>query len=104
MRADATSNLDYYLIRNSWSSGWGEDGYIRLVRYGNSAKGEAVLHRARDGLAHVTSPTCAQASRASPTIPPVTAMDARVARHPSPCAAGAACCPTPPPCWAHTPC
>jgi len=23
---------DYWLVRNSWSSGWGESGYIRLKR------------------------------------------------------------------------
>jgi cathepsin L len=31
---------DYWLIRNSWSAGWGEDGYIRLARYGESKAGE----------------------------------------------------------------
>jgi cathepsin L len=24
---------DYWLVRNSWSDGWGEDGYVRLKRY-----------------------------------------------------------------------
>jgi len=23
---------DYWLVRNSWNAGWGEDGYIRLAR------------------------------------------------------------------------
>ncbi len=32
---------DYYLVRNSWSAGWGEAGYIRVARYGSSSsKGE----------------------------------------------------------------
>jgi len=37
---DATSKLDYYLVRNSWGAGWGEDGYIRVARYGSSPQGE----------------------------------------------------------------
>ncbi len=26
---------DYYLVRNSWSSTWGEGGYIRIKRFGD---------------------------------------------------------------------
>jgi len=40
---DASAKLDYYLVRNSWSAGWGEDGYIRIARYGESANGEPCL-------------------------------------------------------------
>lgn len=29
---DDSLNVDYWLVRNSWSAGWGEDGYIRLLR------------------------------------------------------------------------
>jgi cathepsin L len=37
---DTASGLDYYLVRNSWSAGWGEEGYIRIVRFGGTSKGE----------------------------------------------------------------
>ena len=30
---------DYFLIRNSWTPGWGEDGYIRLARSANASCG-----------------------------------------------------------------
>jgi cathepsin L len=29
---DAATGLDYYLVRNSWSTAWGEAGYMRLLR------------------------------------------------------------------------
>eukprot|EP01125_Pyxidicula_operculata_P022696 TRINITY_DN9509_c0_g1_i1.p1 TRINITY_DN9509_c0_g1~~TRINITY_DN9509_c0_g1_i1.p1 ORF type:complete len:366 (-),score=103.41 TRINITY_DN9509_c0_g1_i1:117-1214(-) len=32
---DSSSGQDYWLVRNSWNSGWGEDGYIRLLRTTN---------------------------------------------------------------------
>lgn len=40
---DSNSSLDYWLVRNSWSSGWGESGYIRVARYGGTPKGEPCL-------------------------------------------------------------
>lgn len=32
---DAATGKDYYLVRNSWSTHWGDNGYIRIARQGN---------------------------------------------------------------------
>merc|ERR1712232_1520222 len=37
-----TDGLDYFKIRNSWGTGWGESGYIRLAQSGGS-QGTACL-------------------------------------------------------------
>jgi len=44
---DTKLNMDYWLVRNSWSPSWGEDGYIRLYR--SSSEGCGVDLKPQDG-------------------------------------------------------
>jgi len=32
------AGVDYYTVRNSWGPYWGEDGYIRIVRFGEGSE------------------------------------------------------------------
>ena len=43
---DKDKNLDFWRIKNSWGYGWGEDGYIRLVR--KAEKGPGICGIAMD--------------------------------------------------------
>ena len=38
---DAATGKDYYIVKNSWNSNWGENGYFRIARNENNLCGIA---------------------------------------------------------------
>ena len=45
---DEESGKDYWILRNSWSSHWGQDGYMKIAMSGNTCgvANEASIPRA----------------------------------------------------------
>lgn len=42
---DEDTNMDYYLVKNSWGSQWGEEGYVRIERNLNMKYGMCSILR-----------------------------------------------------------
>jgi C1A family cysteine protease len=32
---DSATGMNYYMIRNSWGSAWGDNGYVKFAREGD---------------------------------------------------------------------
>lgn len=53
---DEQSGLMYWLVRNSWGTSWGEEGYIRIKRFGEGAEPCGVDHSPSSGTACAGGP------------------------------------------------
>ena len=44
-------NQKYWIVRNSWSASWGENGYIRLARFDSEQENCGIDNTPQDGTA-----------------------------------------------------